>query len=61
VTVTLLAEPVGATLLAIPLLAEVPSPMRLLGGAVILAGIWFAARGEMRKGSTRAGSRRNSA
>ena len=60
VTVTLLAEPVGATLLAIPLLAEVPSPVRLLGGAVILAGIWFAARGERRKENSRNGSRRNS-
>lgn len=50
VTVTLLAEPIGATLLAIPLLAEVPSPVRLVGGVVILAGIWLAARGE--KGKT---------
>jgi drug/metabolite transporter (DMT)-like permease len=50
VTVTLLAEPIGATLLAIPLLAEVPSPVRLAGGVVILAGIWLAARGE--KGKT---------
>ncbi|MBE3064127.1 MAG: DMT family transporter, partial [Spirochaetes bacterium] len=47
-------------LLAIPLLAEVPSPVRLLGGAVILAGIWFAARGERRKENSRNGSRRNS-
>ena len=31
VTVTLLAEPIGATLLAIPLLAEVPSPVRPRG------------------------------
>lgn len=50
VTVTLLAEPIGATLLAIPLLAEVPSPVRLVGGVVILPGIWLAARGE--KGKT---------
>ena len=50
VTVTLLAEPIGATLLAIPLLAQVPSPMRFLGGALILVGIYFAAREET-KGS----------
>lgn len=46
VTVTLLAEPIGATLLAIPILGQVPSPIKLLGGALILAGIFFAARGE---------------
>jgi drug/metabolite transporter (DMT)-like permease len=48
VTVTLLAEPIGATLLAIPILAQVPSPIRLLGGALILVGIYFAAREETR-------------
>lgn len=46
VTVTLLAEPIGATVLAIPILAQVPSPIKLLGGALILAGIFFAARAE---------------
>jgi drug/metabolite transporter (DMT)-like permease len=46
VTVTLLAEPIGATVLAIPLLAQVPSPIKLIGGALILMGIYFAARGE---------------
>ena len=46
VTVTLLAEPIGATVLAIPILAQVPSPIKLVGGALILAGIFFAARGE---------------
>ena len=45
VTVTLLAEPVGATLLAIPLLSQVPSPARIAGGACILAGIVLAAVG----------------
>ena len=48
VTVTLLAEPVGATLLAIAFLAQVPSALRLAGGACILAGIVLAARGESR-------------
>ncbi len=46
VTVTLLAEPIGATLLAIPILAQIPSPIKVVGGALILAGIYFAARAE---------------
>jgi drug/metabolite transporter (DMT)-like permease len=44
VTVTLLAEPIGATLLAIAFLAQVPSALRLAGGVCILAGIACAAR-----------------
>ena len=50
VTVTLLAEPIGATVLAIPLLAQVPSPIKLIGGAMILIGIYFAAKGETKNG-----------
>jgi drug/metabolite transporter (DMT)-like permease len=49
VTVTLLAEPIGATVLAIPILAQVPSPIKVVGGALILAGIYFAARAETQK------------
>jgi len=45
VTVTLLAEPIGATLLAIPLLSQVPSGARIVGGLCILAGIVIAATG----------------
>ncbi len=48
VTVALLAEPIGATLLAIPVLGQVPSVVRLAGGALILAGIVLAARAEAR-------------
>ena len=48
VTVTLLAEPIGATLLAIPVLAQVPTPVRLAGGVLILAGVFLAARAEAR-------------
>lgn len=43
VSVTLLGEPVGSTLLAIPLLDEVPSPTTVLGGAIVLAGIHLSA------------------
>lgn len=46
VTVTLLAEPIGATLIAIPALNQIPSPMKILGGALILTGIYFAAKSE---------------
>jgi len=48
VTVTLLAEPIGATLLAIPVLGQVPAPVRIAGGALILAGVFLAARAEAR-------------
>ncbi len=44
VAVILLSEPVGATLLAVPLLKEIPSPLKLLGGALVLAGILIATR-----------------
>jgi drug/metabolite transporter (DMT)-like permease len=48
VTVALLSEPVGATLLAIPILAQLPSAERIAGGALILAGIFVAAWAEAR-------------
>lgn len=48
VTVTLLAEPIGATLIAIPILDQIPSPEKVIGGALILIGIFFAAREETR-------------
>jgi len=43
VSVSLLGEPVGSTLLAVVLLSEVPPPATLLGGAVVLAGIYVTA------------------
>jgi drug/metabolite transporter (DMT)-like permease len=46
VTVALLGEPIGATLLAIPLLSQVPTIPRIIGGLCILAGIFLAARAE---------------
>lgn len=45
VSVSLLGEPVGSTLLAVVLLAEVPTPATLVGGAVVLAGIYLTASG----------------
>jgi drug/metabolite transporter (DMT)-like permease len=46
ITVTILAEPIGASLLAIPILGQVPDPIKFAGGALILIGIYFAARAE---------------
>jgi drug/metabolite transporter (DMT)-like permease len=45
VSVTLLGEPVGSTLLALVLLAEVPDAFTVAGGAVVLAGIYVTATG----------------
>jgi len=44
VSVSLLGEPVGATLLALVVLAEVPTPGTVVGGAIVLAGISVTAR-----------------
>ncbi len=44
VSTSLLGEPVGATLLAVLLLAEIPSATDLLGGALALLGIYLTAR-----------------
>ncbi len=43
VSVSLLGEPVGATILALVLLAEVPTAYTILGGGVVLAGIYLTA------------------
>lgn len=44
VSVSLLGEPVGSTILAVILLAEYPSLVTLVGGAVVLAGVVTTAR-----------------
>jgi drug/metabolite transporter (DMT)-like permease len=46
VNLTLLGEPVGATLIAamLPGIRELPTPATLAGGAVVLAGILLSAR-----------------
>lgn len=41
VSVTLLGEPIGATILALVVLGETPTRFTVLGGAVVLAGIYF--------------------
>ncbi|KTG11209.1 transporter [Haloprofundus marisrubri] len=45
VSVSLLGEPVGSTLLALVLLSQVPTPVTLAGGAVVLGGIYVTASG----------------
>lgn len=46
VSVSLLGEPVGATLLALFLLAEVPGAVTLIGGAIVLCGIAVTAHAQ---------------
>ncbi|HZD68193.1 MAG TPA: DMT family transporter [Actinomycetes bacterium] len=50
VAVVVLAEPVGATILAWLLLGELPTPWFWPGAALVLAGVWLAARGALRLG-----------
>ena len=42
VSVTTLGEPIGSVILAFFILGEFPSALTLLGGALILAGIYLA-------------------
>jgi drug/metabolite transporter (DMT)-like permease len=44
VSVTLLGEPVGSTVLAYFILQESPGWVKIIGAVLILAGIWLAAR-----------------
>ncbi len=44
VSVAVLGEPVGSTLLAAIFLGEIPSPLKIAGGALILAGIIIASQ-----------------
>jgi drug/metabolite transporter (DMT)-like permease len=46
VSITLLGEPIGSTLLAYFLLNETPTGMKIIGAILILAGIMIAARSE---------------
>jgi drug/metabolite transporter (DMT)-like permease len=49
VSITLLGEPVGSTILAYFFLHEKPSLIKLIGGGLILAGIYIASRSEAKK------------
>lgn len=57
VSPTMIGQPVMTALLAIPLLAEVPSPFQLIGGMIALAGIYLVnqAHSRARKSGAPAG------
>lgn len=44
VSVIVLAEPIGSTILAVPFFGEVPGGLNLAGAAIILAGIYLSLR-----------------
>jgi drug/metabolite transporter (DMT)-like permease len=46
VSVALLGEPIGSTILALIILKEIPTPLEVIGGGVILVGIYLASRSE---------------
>lgn len=50
VAITLLGEPIGATILAYFLLDETPTTMKVFGAILILAGIYIASRTDVRQG-----------
>ena len=45
VSVSLLGEPIGSTVLALLLLSEVPTPETIVGGAIVLGGIYVTTTG----------------
>jgi len=49
VSITLLGEPIGSTILAYFILQEIPTPLKIIGGVLILAGIYIASRSEAEK------------
>jgi drug/metabolite transporter (DMT)-like permease len=46
VSISLLGEPIGSTILAYFLLEEIPSALKIFGAILILVGIYIASRGE---------------
>ena len=46
VSISLLGEPIGSTILAYFLLDEIPSALKIFGAILILVGIYIASRGE---------------
>jgi drug/metabolite transporter (DMT)-like permease len=51
VSIALLGEPIGSTILAYFFLEEMPSPIEIIGAILILFGIYLASRGEVTKTS----------
>ena len=50
VSITLLGEPIGSTILAVILLDEAPTSLKIFGAILILTGIYIATVGESRRG-----------
>ncbi len=46
VSITLLGEPIGSTMLAFFLFQEIPTPLKLIGAAIILAGILLSTQSD---------------
>jgi len=44
VSIALLGEPIGSTILALIVLGEIPGPLEVIGGVIILVGIYLASR-----------------
>ncbi len=53
VSVSFVGEPVGAAILALVLLGEIPSFLVILGAIAALSGIYLTARGQLRMGQTK--------
>jgi drug/metabolite transporter (DMT)-like permease len=49
VSITLLGEPIGSTILAYIFLDQKPTALKLFGGGLILVGIYIASRSEAGK------------
>jgi drug/metabolite transporter (DMT)-like permease len=49
VSVTLLGEPIGSTILAVILLSETPAVLKIIGAILIMAGIYIASINEKKK------------
>jgi drug/metabolite transporter (DMT)-like permease len=49
VSITLLGEPIGSTILALVIFQETPGWVKIIGALFILAGIWLAARSQNKK------------
>jgi drug/metabolite transporter (DMT)-like permease len=56
VSVALLGEPIGSTILALLILKEVPTTLEVVGGIIILVGIYLASRGPEKPKEPAAGS-----
>jgi len=52
VSIALLGEPIGSTILAYILLQETPTPLKIFGAILILAGIYIASRTEIPNGKS---------